>query len=106
MTVRIRTITFDCSEPYRLSLFWSQVTGFTEDPDDPNLPEHTENALIGPPGTPNLLFIRVPEGKFSVQLQAALSSVQVSGDHWSGSSGISNEIAVPWNAFDQPFTLK
>jgi hypothetical protein len=63
MTVRIRTITFDCSEPYQLSIFWSQVTGFTEDPDDPNLPEHTEDALIGPPGTPNLLFIRVPEAK-------------------------------------------
>jgi hypothetical protein len=63
MTVRIRTITFDCKEPYQLSLFWSELTGFKEDPDDINLPEHTEALLRGPDGMPNLLFIRVPEGK-------------------------------------------
>jgi hypothetical protein len=63
MTVRIRTITFDCKEPYQLASFWSEVTGFTEDPDDINLPEHTEALLVGPDGTPNLLFIRVPEPK-------------------------------------------
>ncbi|HEY1622236.1 MAG TPA: VOC family protein [Streptosporangiaceae bacterium] len=60
MPVRIRTITFDCAEPYRLSLFWAEVTGFAEDPDDPNLPEQEEAALLG---TPNLLFVRVPEAK-------------------------------------------
>jgi Glyoxalase-like domain len=63
MTVRIRTITFDCEEPYQLASFWSAVTGFTEDPDDVNLPEHTEALLRGRDGTPNLLFIRVPESK-------------------------------------------
>jgi hypothetical protein len=63
MPVRIRTITFDCEKPYQLSLFWSALTGFTEDPADPNLPEHTEAALTGPDGTPNLLFCRVPEAK-------------------------------------------
>jgi Glyoxalase-like domain len=63
MSVRIRTITFDSAEPYQLSLFWTQVTGYTEDPDDPNLPEQDEAALLGPDGTPNLLFVRVPEGK-------------------------------------------
>jgi hypothetical protein len=63
MSVRIRTITFDCAEPYPLSLFWSQVTGFGEDPDDPNLPEQDEAVLLAPDGTPNLLFVRVPEGK-------------------------------------------
>ena len=59
MSVRIRTITFDSAEPYQLSLFWTQVTGYTEDPDDPNLPEQDEAALLGPDGTPNLLFVRV-----------------------------------------------
>jgi len=63
MTVRIRTITFDCQDPYQLVSFWSQVTGFKEDPDDINLPEHTEALLRGQDGMPNLLFIRVPEGK-------------------------------------------
>jgi hypothetical protein len=63
MTVRIRTITFDCKEPYPLSLFWSRLTGFGEDPDDPNLPEQDEALLLAPDGVPNLLFIRVPEAK-------------------------------------------
>jgi hypothetical protein len=63
MTVQIRTITFDCQEPYQLASFWSQVTGFTEDPDDPNLPEQDEALLLVPGGAPNLLFIRVPESK-------------------------------------------
>jgi len=63
LTVHIRTITFDCKEPYQLSLFWSAVTGFTEDPANGNLPEHDEALLVGPAGTPNLLFIRVPEGR-------------------------------------------
>lgn len=63
MSVRIRTITIDCADPYALSHFWSKVTGFTEDPDDPNLPEHTEDVLLGRDGSPNLLFMQVPEGK-------------------------------------------
>ncbi len=62
MSVRIRTITFDCSDPYKLSLFWTELTGLREDPDDPNMPEHTEERLVNPAG-PDLLFIKVPEGK-------------------------------------------
>jgi predicted enzyme related to lactoylglutathione lyase len=61
MPVRIRTITFDATDPGRLAAFWEQVTGFREDPEDPNLPGHTEHALLGRDGSPNLLFIRVPE---------------------------------------------
>ena len=63
MTVQIRTITFDCQEPYQLASFWSQVTGFTEDPDDTNLPEQDEALLLVPGEAANLLFIRVPESK-------------------------------------------
>jgi catechol 2,3-dioxygenase-like lactoylglutathione lyase family enzyme len=63
MTARVHNITFDCADPYRLVGFWSQVTGFQGDPEDPNLPEDQEAILIGPDGHPNLLFIRVPEGK-------------------------------------------
>jgi Glyoxalase-like domain len=63
MTASVHNITFDCAEPYRLAGFWSQVTGFREDPENPNLPADEEAALIGPEGHPNLLFIRVPEGK-------------------------------------------
>ncbi len=63
MTVKIRQITFDCADPHRLAHFWSQVTGYGEDPEDPNLPEHTEALLTTPDGWHRLLFIRVPEGK-------------------------------------------
>jgi catechol 2,3-dioxygenase-like lactoylglutathione lyase family enzyme len=63
MTASVHNITFDCADPYRLVGFWSQVTGFHEDPEDPNLPADQEAILIGPDGHPNLLFIKVPEGK-------------------------------------------
>jgi hypothetical protein len=63
MTARVRNITFDCADPYRLAGFWSQVTGYREDPQDPNRPEDEEAALVGPDGQANLLFIRVPEAK-------------------------------------------
>jgi len=63
MTARARNVTFDCADPYKLVGFWSQVTGFQEDPEDPNLPEDQEVVLLGQDGHPNLLFIRVPEGK-------------------------------------------
>jgi uncharacterized protein (TIGR03086 family) len=36
MAVRIKSITFDCADPYRLAQFWRQLTGFREDPDNGN----------------------------------------------------------------------
>ena len=63
MTVQIRTITFDCTDPYAQVVFWSQVTGYTEDPTNPNAPEDPEGFLLAPEGVPNLLFIGVPESK-------------------------------------------
>jgi catechol 2,3-dioxygenase-like lactoylglutathione lyase family enzyme len=63
MTATIGQVTFDCQDPYALARFWSEATGYTEVPDDPNLPEH-EESFIGPDGGhPGLLFIRVPEPK-------------------------------------------
>jgi len=63
MTVRIRTITFDCRDPYLLAGFWSQVTGFGEDPDNTNHPDDPEGVLLAPDRSLALLFIRVPEAK-------------------------------------------
>jgi len=63
MTVRIRNISVDSRDPYRLAGFWEQVTGFHEDPDDPNAPDDEEVALRSPDGPPALLFLRVPESK-------------------------------------------
>jgi hypothetical protein len=61
MTASIRNITFDCADPYTLAGFWSQVTGYREDPDNRNLPDDPEAALIGQHHA--LLFISVPEPK-------------------------------------------
>ncbi len=63
MTVRIRSITFDCADPYLLAGFWSQVTGFREDPGNSNHPDDPEGLLVAPDGSINLLFMRVTQPK-------------------------------------------
>jgi predicted enzyme related to lactoylglutathione lyase len=63
MTARPRNITFDCADPYAQVKFWSQVTGYREDPEDGNHPDDPEAVLVGPDGQPNLLFVTVPEPK-------------------------------------------
>ena len=59
MTSRLRNITIDCGNPYLLATFWSQVTGYQEDPENGNSPGDLEGFLVG---TPGLLFITVPDG--------------------------------------------
>ena len=60
---RTKSIAFDCTDPYRLAQFWSQLTGFTQDPDNGNAPEDPEALLLSPDGQLALLFIAVPEQK-------------------------------------------
>ena len=81
MTLRIRSITFDCANPFRLAEFWEQATGYAEDPDNRNHPEDPEGLLVSPDGSASILFIRVPEVKQSknrlhLDLTAADSSAQ------------------------------
>jgi predicted enzyme related to lactoylglutathione lyase len=59
---QIRSITIDCADPYSQALFWSKVTGWLEDPDDPNNPGDPEGRIVSPHGI-SLLFIPVPEVK-------------------------------------------
>lgn len=62
MTSMIRNLTFDSHDPYVIGLFWQQVLdGYADDPDEPNNPDDPEFSMVGP--GPNVLFIRVPEGK-------------------------------------------
>jgi hypothetical protein len=64
----IRTITFvDCADHYHQALFWSEVTGFQEDPDDPNHPDDPESRIVTPDGI-SLLFMPPPDGVDPVQL--------------------------------------
>ena len=58
----IRSITVDCADPYRQALFWSEATGWQEDPNDPNRPDDPEGRIVSGHGI-SLLFIPVPEGK-------------------------------------------
>ena len=63
MAVRIKSITFDCADPYCVAQFWRQLTGFSEDPDNGNAPGDPEALLLSPDGSLALLFIAVPEPK-------------------------------------------
>ncbi|MFF1879132.1 VOC family protein [Leifsonia sp. NPDC058230] len=78
MTVRINHITFDSANAYQLSRFWAQVTGFAEDPDNPNLPDDAENLILSADGATKLLFINVPEPK-SVKNRVHLDVAPIDG---------------------------
>jgi hypothetical protein len=63
MTARIKSITVDCADHVALAEFWSQVTGFEEDPDDPNNPGDPAWGIVSADGSLHLLFVPVPEPK-------------------------------------------
>ena len=63
MVSRISHTSFDALNSYAQSRFWAEVLGWTENPDDPNLPEHEECMIFAPDGSERLLFIEVPDGK-------------------------------------------
>jgi Glyoxalase-like domain len=56
----IRSITVDCADPYRQALFWSELTGWQEDPEDPNNPGDPEGRIVSSHGI-SLLLIPVPD---------------------------------------------
>jgi hypothetical protein len=66
MTSRISHTSFEARDGYAQSVFWSQVLGFVEDPDDPNEPGHEECLITSPDQSQLLLFITVPDGKLTV----------------------------------------
>jgi hypothetical protein len=57
----VRSITFDCKNPYHLALWWCEVFGVPPSPED-HLDDPAAVCELGE-GTPRLLFERVPEGK-------------------------------------------
>jgi catechol 2,3-dioxygenase-like lactoylglutathione lyase family enzyme len=63
MASRISHTSFDAINAYAQSLFWSQVLGFIEDPDDPNQPGHAECLIMSPDRRQLLPFITVPDAK-------------------------------------------
>jgi catechol 2,3-dioxygenase-like lactoylglutathione lyase family enzyme len=56
-------LTVDARDAYAQSVWWSQVLGYAEDPDDPNEPGHEECMIRDPETGHLLLFIEVPDDK-------------------------------------------
>jgi len=63
VTSRISHTSVDARDSYAQSVWWAQVLDWTEDPDDPNLPEHEECLIMSRDRAQLLLFIRVPDDK-------------------------------------------
>lgn len=63
MTLRISHTSVDSRNAYEQSRWWSEVLGYSEDSDDPNLPGHEECMISSSDGASTVLFIEVPEAK-------------------------------------------
>jgi catechol 2,3-dioxygenase-like lactoylglutathione lyase family enzyme len=67
MTSRISHTTFDAVDAYAQSVFWAQVLGFKENPEDPNLPGDEQCPIFSADSSEILLFIEVPDGAKAVK---------------------------------------
>jgi Glyoxalase-like domain len=63
MTALISHTSIDSADAYAQSVWWAEVLGFAEDPEDPNEPGHEECMIFSPDRTTKVLFIEVPEKK-------------------------------------------
>jgi hypothetical protein len=63
VTSYISHTTVDCADAYALSKWWEVVLGYSEDPEDPNLPGHEECPIFNPDRSHRILFIQVPDAK-------------------------------------------
>ena len=68
----IRNVSFDCSDPYGLAEFWSEVIGHPVHPEC--LAGDTE-VVIEPADGPRLFFQAVPEGADPVRRWAVMERV-------------------------------
>ena len=63
MTSRISHTTVDSRDAYAQSVWWADVLGWREDPEDPNEPGHEECMIFAADGRSRVLFVEVPEAK-------------------------------------------
>jgi len=63
MVAVISHLTVDSRDSYAQSVWWSEVLGWAQDPEDPNEPGHEECMIFAPAGGQRLLFVEVPEDK-------------------------------------------
>ena len=63
MVSSLSHVTVDARDAYAQSVWWTQVLGYAEDPDDSNEPGHEECMIFSPDGSHRILFIDVPDAK-------------------------------------------
>jgi predicted enzyme related to lactoylglutathione lyase len=63
VTSRISHTTVDSRNAYAQSVWWAEVLGMAEAPEDPNEPGHEECMIFSADGRTRVLFIEVPEAK-------------------------------------------
>lgn len=63
MALRLSHVSVDARDAYAQSRWWAEVLGWSEDPEDPNLPGHEECMIFSLDGRRRLLFIEVPEAR-------------------------------------------
>ncbi len=78
MAALISHTTFDAIDAYAQSVFWGQVLGFVQDPNEPDHPGDDECMIFSPDGSQRILFIEVPEVK-QVKNRLHLDLVPASG---------------------------
>ncbi len=55
--------TVNALDAHAQSVWWADLLGYHEDPDDPNEPGHEECMIFSPDGSHRILFIDVPDAK-------------------------------------------
>jgi predicted enzyme related to lactoylglutathione lyase len=63
MALRISHLSVDSHDADAQSHWWAEALGWSEDPEDPNLPGHEECMIFSPDGRQRLLFIEVGDDK-------------------------------------------
>jgi hypothetical protein len=63
VTSRISHSSIDSHNAYEQSVWWCQVLGFADDPQDPNRPGDEECMIFSADGRTRVLFIEVPDDK-------------------------------------------
>jgi catechol 2,3-dioxygenase-like lactoylglutathione lyase family enzyme len=63
MALQLSHTTVNALDAHRQSVWWADLLGYQEDPDDPNEPGHEECMIFSPDGSHRILFIDVPDEK-------------------------------------------
>ena len=63
MALQLSHTTVNALDAHRQSVWWADLLGYQEDPDDPNEPGHEECMIFSPDESHRILFIDVPDEK-------------------------------------------